>query len=149
MTFDDFVAAHGRRLQAGLVAAYGSEVGLDAAAEALAYGWEHWPTVGSVDNPTGYLYRVGQSTAKRSRRPQGHLPTRAAVGLPDFEPMLGPALQSLSESQRVAVVLVHAFGWTLADAAEVLGVSLSTLRTHLSRGMSRLRTSLKVDSNAW
>ena len=122
---------------------------MEAAAEALAYGWEHWQTIRSMDNPTGYLYRVGQTAAKRNRRPQGHLPAKAAPGLPDFEPMLGPALRDLSESQRVAVVLVHAFGWTLVDAAEILGVSLSTLRTHLSRGMSRLRTSLKVESNAF
>jgi hypothetical protein len=42
VTYEEFVAADGPRLRAGLVAAYGPEVGIEAASEALAYGWEHW-----------------------------------------------------------------------------------------------------------
>lgn len=151
VNFDDFVAGDGSRLRAGLVAAYGPDVGADATAEALAYGFEHWERVGRMANPTGYLYRVGQTEARRhfrSARPSGFLPEQALGGLPDFEPGLAPALEALSEAQRVAVVMVHALGWAQVDAAAVLGIDVSTLRTHLVRGLTKLRTAMKVTSDA-
>jgi hypothetical protein len=66
--FEEFAAAYGVRLRAGLVAAYGPEVGVEAASDALAYGWEHWDRIGATRNPAGYLFRVGQSAARRYRR---------------------------------------------------------------------------------
>jgi len=144
VTYEDFVRRDGARLRAGLVAAYGAEVGADACAEALAYGFEHWDRIGPMANPAGYLYRVGQSEARKHFRPQAYLPSRAAPGEPEFEPALAPALEQLSEPQRVGVVLVHALGWTLRDAAEVLDVEVSTLRTHIARAMTKLRTALEV-----
>lgn len=148
MTFEEFVRRDGVRLRAGLVAAYGPDVGADAAAEALAYGFEHWDRVGGMDNPAGYLYRVGQSEARRHFRPSAYLPTVPTPGLPDFEPALAPALESLTEPQRVGVVLVHALGWTQRDAAELLDVDISTLRTHIARAMTKLRAALEVTVDA-
>lgn len=148
MTYEEFVRRDGARLRAGLVAAYGHEVGTDAAAEALAYGFEHWDRVGPMTNPAGYLYRVGQSEARRHFRPEAFLPATAAPGLPDFEPGLVPALESLTEPQRVGVVLVHALGWTQREAAELLDVDVSTLRTHIARAMVKLRTALEVQLDA-
>lgn len=148
MTFEEFVRRDGNRLRAGLVAAYGPDVGADATAEALAYGFEHWERIGPMENPAGYLYRVGQSEARRHHRRQGYLPARSAAGMPEFEPALAPALESLTEPQRVGVILVHALGWTLRDAAGVLDVEVSTLRTHVSRAMTKLRTALEVAPDA-
>ena len=65
--------------------------------------------------------------------------------LPSFEPGLLPALEDLTESQRTAVVLVHGFGWSQVEVAELLDVSASTLRTHLSRGLAKLQNALEVD----
>lgn len=148
MTYEEFVRRDGARLRAGLVAAYGPEVGVEAAGDALAYGFEHWERVGPMGNPAGYLYRVGQSAARRYVRPRGFLPVTAASGQPDFEPGLAPALETLSEPQRVAVVLVHALGWTLREAAELLDVDVSTVRTHIARAMIKLRTALEVTVDA-
>ncbi|MEL6980814.1 MAG: sigma factor-like helix-turn-helix DNA-binding protein [Actinomycetota bacterium] len=145
MTFETFLAEHRARLTAGLVATYGPEVGQEAAAEAVAYGWQHWDRLRSMDNPAGYLYRVGQTTARGQLRPTGFLPQDPSPGLPDFEPGLAPALEALSEQQRACVVLVHALGWSKADAARLLDIDVSTLRTHVNRGLDRLRTSLKVE----
>jgi RNA polymerase sigma-70 factor (ECF subfamily) len=78
VTYEEFVGRDGARLRAGLVAAYGPEIGADAAAEALAYGFEHWERVGGMDDPAGYLYRVGQSEARRHFRPSGYLPVAPA-----------------------------------------------------------------------
>jgi DNA-directed RNA polymerase specialized sigma24 family protein len=148
VTYEEFVRGDGARLRAGLVAAYGPETGADAAAEALAYGFEHWDRVGAMANPAGYLYRVGQSEARRHFRPTGYLPVAPAPGLPDFEPGLAPALEALTEPQRVGVLLVHALGWTQREAAELLDVDVSTLRTHIARAMIKLRTALEVHLDA-
>ena len=145
MTFEEFVERDGARLRAGLVAAYGPQVGADAAAEALAFGFERWERVGPMANAAGYLYRVGQTAARREFRPQSYLPHTAADGEPVFEPKLAPALESLTEPQRVGVVLVHGLGWTLRDAAELLDIEVSTLRTHIKRAMAKLRRAMQVN----
>ncbi len=92
MSFESFVKISGPRLRAALVAAYGPDVGADAAAAALSYGWEHWRRLSTMSNPAGYLYRVGQSAARRSTPRQGYLPAPPPEELPNFEPGLLPAL---------------------------------------------------------
>lgn len=135
------------RLRTAFVAAYGEELGLEATAEAVAYGWEHWKRVGDMQNPAGYLYRVGQSAAVRSFRRPAMLPRPETHELPDFEPALLPALDQLSDAQRVAVVLVHGFGWSQVELAELFDVDSATIRKHLSRGLRKLKDALEVDSH--
>ena len=144
VSYEEFVERNGSRLRAALVAVYGPDVGADAAAEALAYGFEHWDELESMSNPAGYLYRVGQSEARRHFRPKGFMPAVASPGLPEFEPGLAPALESLTEPQRIGVVLVHALGWSLVETADILDVDVSTVRTHIARGLAKLRTALEV-----
>jgi DNA-directed RNA polymerase specialized sigma24 family protein len=99
-----------------------------------------------MHNPVGYLYRVGQSrTRPRRRRP---VFWRSEHEDPTVEPKLEPALARLSERQRVAVVLVHGFGWTLGEVAELMGVTVATIQTHADRGMRQLRERLGVDNAA-
>jgi RNA polymerase sigma-70 factor (ECF subfamily) len=133
------------------VAAYGAEAGRDATAEALAWAWEHLERVEATSNPGGYLWRVGQTAARRGRawsdrRADVVLPERASVDDgPAFEPALVAGLAALSAHQRAAVLLVHGWGYTLDAAAAALGCRVSTLRNHLSRGLTKLRASLGVD----
>ncbi len=148
MDFETFVAEYRTRLRAGLVAAYGPEVGAEVTAEAMAWAWSNWATLQTMSNPVGYLYRVGQSASRRHFRPQGYLPQTAATDLPRFEPGLAPALEELTEPQRVSVVLVHALGWSLQDTADVLDISVSSVRTHIQRAMTKLRTALQVNDHA-
>ena len=147
--FEQFVEDEGPRLRAGLVAAYGPEVGLDAVSEAMAYGWEHWDRLSSMANPAGYLYRVGQTAARRSRRRGPLMPVPAIDEAHDVEPRLPEALGQLSESQRTCVMLVHAFGWPQTEVAELLGMSVSSVRTHLARGLAKLQSSLEVGSDVY
>lgn len=112
---------------------------------AMELAYRRWDEVSALENPAGYLYRVARNAA-RSRRKR--LPTvpMSETERYGFEPALPQALQRLSEQQRQAVLLVHASGCTLAEAAAVLGISVSTLRNHLDRGLARLRTHLGVTS---
>ena len=144
--FDAFVRDVEPRLRRAFVTARGVDGAHDATAEALAWAWEHWSEVEAMENPAGYLYRVGQSRS-RSRR-QGHLPEPEHVGVPDLEPGLVPALSGLPRRQRTAVWLVHACGWTYAETAEAMSVSRSAVGTHVSRGLNRLRRELEVDPDA-
>ena len=144
-TYTSFVEETEPRLRQALVARFGPEEGRDAAAEALAYGWEHWERIHKMDNPAGYLYRVGQhSGMRRWRRPM--LPSPPPHDDPLIEPGLPDALSKLSHRQRMAVVLVEGLGWTQEEVAELMEVSPSTVRNHLRRGMDKLRRSLGGDA---
>ena len=145
-SFTEFFTQVEPGLRHALVAALGTDRGRDAAAEALAYGWEHWGELQQMGNPAGYLYKVGRSRSRRFHRQPPVLPTIQTYRIPEVEPGLPAALARLSERQRVIVVLVHSLGWSQTDAAELLGVSLGTVHTHLTRGMKRLRSELGVDS---
>lgn len=144
--FEAFFALAEPRLRRALVAAYGAERGREAAAEALAYGFEHWTRLRSMANPVGYLYRVGQS---RSRPRKARVVFDSAPhGDPLVEPALAGALADLTERQRTAVVLVHGFGWQLREVAEVTGLRVTSVQNHLERGLARLRDALEVHDHA-
>lgn len=140
--FTEFAARVEPLLRRALVAWYGVEVGGEVTADALAYAWEHWQEVEAMANPTGYLFRVGQSRSRRYRRRPVRLPAVPQTELPDLDPRLPAALASLSAKQRAAVLLVHAHGYTYAEAGASLGCSSSTVRNHLDRGLQRLRKML-------
>jgi RNA polymerase sigma factor (sigma-70 family) len=53
------------------------------------------------------------------------------------------ALESLSEAQRVCVVLCVATGLSHTEAAEVTGWPLGTVKSHVQRGVALLRTRLE------
>lgn len=143
-SFAEFVRANERQLRHALIGLFGGEAGRDAAADALEYGWEHWDRVQGMKNPVGYLYRVGRSRGRReqgrNRRPSFD-PVDAAR-IPEVEPKLSQALGRLSERQRMVVVLVHGYGWTHTEVSDMLGLSRSSVRNHLSRGLASLRAAI-------
>jgi RNA polymerase sigma-70 factor (ECF subfamily) len=141
--FTEFVREVEPRLSHALAMAYGPEAGREAAADALAYAWEHWERIGAMENPAGYLFRVGQSKARRylPRRPR--LPAVRAEELPSVEPQLPTALAGLSRRQRIAVVLIHGQGYTDSEAAELMEITRGTVRKHAERGLAKLHTALE------
>jgi DNA-directed RNA polymerase specialized sigma24 family protein len=144
--FETFVLDVEPRLRRALVAAYGMEMGREATADALSWAWEHWNKLDGVANPVAYLYRVGQSRARSKKRPIVF--ERSSHSEPWVEPSLGPALLRLSESQRTAVVLVYGFAWTLREVGELTGTKVTTVQTHLERGLRNLRAAMEVHDNA-
>ena len=144
--FAEFAAEVHPRLRRALVPARGMDGAADAAAEAMAYAWEHWDRVKTMEHPLAYLYRVGQSKTRSPKRP--HLPAPESVGVPDLEPKLIPALLSLPEQQRTVVWLIHACQWTHVEVADALGIRPSSVATHAQRAMTKLRSILEVDCRA-
>jgi DNA-directed RNA polymerase specialized sigma24 family protein len=145
--FETFAAEKGGRLKRVLIAHFGVDIGNEVAADALAYAWQHWDRVREMANPLGYLYRVGQSSARRHWRWRRavHLPREEPIEVPLPEPGLDAALASLNASQRVAVLLVHALGWTYEETAVAMAIPLTSVRNHVHRGMKRLRRRLGED----
>jgi DNA-directed RNA polymerase specialized sigma24 family protein len=143
--FETFVRDVEPSLRRALVAAYGFERGRDATAEALGWAWEHWDRAKELDHKVAYLFRVGQSRSRDRKTPVTF--ERIESGDPWFDPGLIPALASLTEQQRVAVVLVNGFNWKLREVAELMNVSISTVQSHLERGMRSLRVALEVVEN--
>ena len=147
-SFTEFARVALVKVRAGLIAGFGPELGADATAEAMAYGWEHWDRIRDMDNPSGYLYRVGRTyavrTLQRQRRQQA--PPAPCEGLPWVEPALEQSLEALPQRQRAAVSLVHGYGYSLQEVADLWGVRRSTVQWHVNRALRRLRARLGVDS---
>jgi RNA polymerase sigma-70 factor (ECF subfamily) len=91
-------------------------------------------------------------------------PTAGATGQPassanaadaiDTKLDVDAALRMLPEQQRTALVLVDMMGYPVADAAEILGVSVGTVKSRCARGRARLlpylahlRSNSTVDGN--
>jgi DNA-directed RNA polymerase specialized sigma24 family protein len=146
--FTRFVKETEPRLSYALAAAYGVETGAEATADALGWAWEHWDRVKGMTNAPGYLYRVGQSKARRYIRPRVLFPQVAPMDEPTVVPELPAALDQLSKNQRVAVVMIHGLGYTEREVADLVGSSRWTVRTHAERGLGKLRSSLGVTIDA-
>ncbi len=148
-----FFDASERRLRHALTGAFGMETGRDAAAEALAWAWQNWERVQDMDNPVGYLYRVGRSAAIRAVEHDtslapGEVDVHSALWeLPNFEPNLAKFLARLSEHQRVAVWMVHGLGFTHGEGADLLECSRPSVATHVRRALMKLRHTMGVDDD--
>lgn len=134
------------KLRRALIAAVGGEAGREAAAAALEYAWEHWDRIRDMENPAGYVYRVGRSRARRlfKSHPLFPAPLPAVDQMPWVEPGLSRALEQLTEKQRIVVMLVHGLDWTLTETARFLSISPGSVNKHAARGLAKLRAALDV-----
>jgi DNA-directed RNA polymerase specialized sigma24 family protein len=145
--FEAFVAEVEPRLRRALVTVYGFDRGREATAEALGWAWEHRAELNKLENRVAYLFRVGQSRTRHRKDPVVGF-TRSEDTEPWVEPGLGPALAALPERQRVAVVLVTGFSWTLREVAELTGIRVTTVQSNLERGLRSLRAAMEVTDHA-
>jgi RNA polymerase sigma factor (sigma-70 family) len=61
---------------------------------------------------------------------------------------LGAVLVQLPETQRTAVVLRHVVGLPTSEVAQVLGCPDGTAKSHISRGLQRLRALLTEQADS-
>jgi len=144
-SFTVFVKETEARLKHALVAAFGRDRGVEAASEAWAYCWEHWPRIRVMENPAGFLWGVGRNKARALGRRQRLFPEVPGNADQLVEPGLPEGLEQLSERQRLSVLLHHGYGWTFAEMSDLLGISIPSLQKHVDRGMAKLRTALGVE----
>lgn len=119
----------------------------DLAQEALTRVGLHWSRIDTGGNPSAYarttLVRLNVDRIRRLRReifsdrvPDTGVEDRYAVAI---APWLLQAMNALTPSQRTAVVLRFTDDLDAAGIAREMGCSTGTARSHLSRGLQRLR----------
>lgn len=135
------------------------------AAEALTRAYDRWPTVGRHPAPDAWVLRVTINLALDKLRRQPLDVEGAVIDLRDDAPVrglvvessddatavrlaLGAALRELPEKQRHAVALRYLAGCQEDQIAASLGINPGTVKTHLKRGLEKLRTQLGADAEA-
>lgn len=102
-------------------------------------GW--WPGAAGVEPdaaPTHANDTAAEDIAERMHAAGGPEPRAALEGQQALGALLG-RLGDLSPQQRTALVLRYGHDLPVAEVAEMLGVELATVKTHLVRGLARLR----------
>lgn len=123
-------------------------LGAEAADEAMARAFQRWTTVGSFDDPAGWVYRVGlnwaTSVLRRHRRaPQPHAERDTGEIGPVAEPSLHAALAALDVRQRSVIVCRFYLGLSEVETASALGTRPGTVKSRLHRGLRHLQTTLE------
>lgn len=103
------------------------------------FGW--WPGGRTDDDaapaPAAPDAKV-EAIAERMHAAGGPAPHDALVEQQELGALLG-RLNDLAPQQRTALVLRYGHDLPVAEVAELLGVELATAKTHLVRGLARLR----------
>ncbi len=100
------------------------------------FGW--WPGKDSAKEAAPSASDTGIELAERLHAQPGPAP---AIALSDREALgaLMHRLEDLSAQQRTALVLRYGHDMPVPEIAAMLGVELATAKTHLVRGLARLR----------
>jgi RNA polymerase sigma-70 factor (sigma-E family) len=123
----------------------------DLAADALLEVWRYWDRVVAADNPVGYargvLVNLARNRIRRLRRERRGLlalvplwsdRTRARnVDVPAVVDVR-VALRRLPYRRRACVVLRYAFDLSEQETARTLGISVGTVKSQTSRGVTQL-----------
>jgi RNA polymerase sigma-70 factor (sigma-E family) len=137
------------------------EVADDLAADTLLEVWQHWDRVVAADSPVGYtrgvLINLARNRIRRLRRERrgllGLVPlwsdrTYAKdVDVPAAVDVRG-ALRRLPYQRRACVVLRYAFDLSEQETARTLGVTVGTVKSQTSRGVTQLAALLGMTRRA-
>ena len=122
----------------------------DLVQTALARTWPHWSRISAEGTPAAYVRRVMVRTfaSWMGRRWNGEIPSALvpetavddrAIAAADERDQLIRALAELPRRQRAAVILRHYLDLSEQEAAEALGCSVGSVKSHASRGLARMR----------
>ena len=138
--FAMLVEKHERPLRSFLARSVGPDFADDIAQEAFIKAWR---AAGQYDGRARYstwLTRIAwrcRLDALRRERTREPAPQEAAYVPPTGE--VDDMLSRLNEKERAALVLCEGHGWTHAEAAELLGMPLGTLKSAVARAKAKCR----------
>lgn len=145
LDFDEFYLEARRTVgQALAVTLRDVDLAADAVDEAMVRAYQRWETVSRLDNPAGWVYRVGLNHARsRLRRLTRRVPSpRESEEFTVADPSIDDALSKLSYDHRAVVVCRLLFGWSEAQTASALGVRPGTVKSRLHRATNQLQRHL-------
>ena len=150
LAFHDFYSGSRDRVGRALAVTLGdADLATESVDEAMARAYQHWSSVSRMDNPSGWVYRVGLNLARsrirkltrRRRQPSGGV--AAEVPEPDvIEPAILRALRALPVDHRSVVVCRLLLGWSEAETARALGIRPGTAKSRLHRATTTLAEQL-------
>jgi RNA polymerase sigma-70 factor (sigma-E family) len=125
----------------------------DLAADALVEIWRQWARVEAADKPLAYargvLANLARNWIRRQRRERlGMLKLKLfaeearGTDVPATVDVRA-ALRRLPLRRRECVVLRYAFDVPEREVAEILGISIGTVKSHTSRGAEQLASYLR------
>lgn len=149
--FGELVRRHGSAVRA-LLRRMGAQAALadDIAQDAFIQAFQHCAEYRGEGTFGGWVKRIAARLYIRRRvkdarfveeaaRPEEAAPAIDTGGLVDLD----EALKSLSEPERLCVSLCHGAGMTHAEIAAALNLPLGTVKSHVKRGLDRLRARLQ------
>lgn len=102
-----------------------------------------------VENHRGYLHQAVANEARnlyrsdgRRRKGEVEMSGHPVVSLPEFRPDVQQAVERLSVRQRAVVYLTYWEDMTNQMTADYLGISAGSVRRHLARAKTHLRSEL-------
>ncbi len=154
--FEAWYRSHHSRLVASLAAVFAdTEVARDAADEAIVRAFEQWDRVSAMASPEGWTYRVAINVARRRLRrrriEQLIIYNFRAENEPAPAGELWQIVASLSERQRLAIVLRHVGQLQESEIADAMGITRGGVSSTLRAAYRNLRIAVEsepVEENA-
>lgn len=153
LDFDDYVAGHGRVLERYAFVLTGQPAtAQDLVQTALLKAYRRWRRIARLEHPDAYVRRIVTNCfldeRRLGRRREQSLDTLTDSPASDaYDPAdrvagrdeIARALMRVTPHQRAVIVLRHYIGLDDAAIARELGCSETTVRSHASRGLQRMR----------
>ena len=147
--FEDLYESTYQRLFTALCLVTGNRYEAEEVAqEAFVRVYERWDRVGSLEDPTGYLFKVSMNVC-RSRYRRASLGIRRALFLaPPADDDLAAVethdevirlLRGLEPRQRAAVLLTAILDYSAEEAGQMLGLRASSVRSLTTRARARMK----------
>ena len=156
VNFEAFVIWHSARLVKSLtLITLDRGLAEDAAQEAFLKLFLHWHERPGFRDPVAWLYRVGMNQCKDYRRALsratrlverlGGSLEEQAQGQWSPEPDLVAILRSLPKRQRAAAALHYLGGFSTAEIASSMDISVGAVGSHLHKAREALRKVVEKD----
>jgi RNA polymerase sigma-70 factor (ECF subfamily) len=148
-SFEEFYDATFRRLFTALcLVTENRHEAEEIAQDAFVRVFERWDRVGTLEDPTGYVFRVSMNVF-RNRFRRASLSVRRGLSLAPAETddlaaveardELVRLLRPLNPQQRVAVLLTSILDYSAEEAGSMLGIKASSVRSLTTRARAQMK----------
>jgi RNA polymerase sigma factor (sigma-70 family) len=150
--FEAFYRANADRVYRALaVTLRRDDLAAEAVAEAMSRACARWSTVRRLENPAGWVFRVGLNWATswwrkvRWESPPADESAHPRTRPPDGSLAAREALAKLPEPQRAVITCRVLLEFSTAETADALRISEGTVKSRLARGLATLRHELNSE----